>query len=752
MFKVLKYAKKLWYVVVLIFLLLIVQVYGELTLPQFTSDIVDVGIQNQGLEYPIPERISKETMDNLKLFMDDDVWSFVESCYKEGEEEYQVDIASMEKEQYEQLKDDMIVPELMLYFMTSDSEEAKAFQQQIKAGVASGMMTKNQEEQGNEMLAGEVTGQNMAELPLLDMMKLIPKEQLQGMLEEGKKQLEQYPEYMSESMGVRFVSMEYEKLGIDMDDYQMDYLKSMGIKMLQLAVLIMLVSMMVGFLSSRLAASVGRDVRSQVFNKVMSFSNAEMNQFSTSSLITRCTNDVQQIQMLLTMLFRIVLFAPLMGIGSIFKVMETTTKMVWVIVLAVVLIMMLIMVLMLVAMPKFKIMQKLVDGLNLVSREILTGLSVIRAFGREKSEEERFDDASTRLMKTQLFTSRTMALMMPTMMFIMNGVSVLIIWSGAHNIDNGTIQVGDMIAFITYAMHIVISFLMISMVSIMMPRAAVAADRIEEVLQCKNEIVDKEEPVALPETLKGDVAFDHVSFRYPNAKEDALKDISFEARAGQTTAIIGSTGCGKSTLVHLIPRLLDVTKGRITIDGIDIKDMKMKELREQIGFVPQKGILFSGTIASNIRYGNVNASDDLVKDAARIAQATEFIEEKSDKYDASIAQGGNNVSGGQKQRLAIARAIAKNPKIYVFDDSFSALDYKTDVALRRELKNQVGDSTVIIVAQRISTILHADRILVLDDGEIVGCGTHEELMRNNEVYRQIAQSQLSAKDLEEMGC
>ena len=752
MFKVLKYAKKLWYVVVLIFLLLIVQVYGELTLPQFTSDIVDVGIQNQGLEYPIPERISKETMDNLKLFMDDDVWSFVESCYKEGDEEYQIDIASMEKEQYEQLKDDMIVPELMLYFMTSDSEEAKAFQQQIKAGMASGMMTKNQEEQGNEMPAGEVTGQNMAELPLLDMMKLIPKEQLQGMLEEGKKQLEQYPEYMSESMGVRFVSMEYEKLGIDMDDYQMDYLKSMGIKMLQLAVLIMLVSMMVGFLSSRLAASVGRDVRSQVFNKVMSFSNAEMNRFSTSSLITRCTNDVQQIQMLLTMLFRIVLFAPLMGIGSIFKVMETTTKMVWVIVLAVVLIMMLIMVLMLVAMPKFKIMQKLVDGLNLVSREILTGLSVIRAFGREKSEEERFDDASTRLMKTQLFTSRTMALMMPTMMFIMNGVSVLIIWSGAHNIDNGTIQVGDMIAFITYAMHIVISFLMISMVSIMMPRAAVAADRIEEVLQCKNEIVDKEEPVALPETLKGDVAFDHVSFRYPNAKEDALKDISFEAKAGQTTAIIGSTGCGKSTLVHLIPRLLDVTKGRITIDGIDIKDMKMKELREQIGFVPQKGILFSGTITSNIRYGNVNASDDLVKDAARIAQATEFIEEKSDKYDAPIAQGGNNVSGGQKQRLAIARAIAKNPKIYVFDDSFSALDYKTDVALRRELKNQVGDSTVIIVAQRISTILHADRILVLDDGEIVGCGTHEELMRNNEVYRQIAQSQLSAKDLEEMGC
>lgn len=752
MFKVLKYAKKLWYIVVLIFLLLFVQVYGELTLPQFTSDIVDVGIQNQGIEYPVPEKLSKETMDNLKLFMNQEEVLVVDEAYEEKDEEYCVSLTDLTEKQYEQLKDSMMVPELLLYFMTSDDEEAKAFQSQMRENIvqAFGRPTIKQAP-GNTNIPQNMLP-DLENMELLDLIRLMPEEQLAEMMSSGKEQLAEYPDYVSEAMGIRFVAMEYEKLGVNMNDYQMDYLKSMGVKMLILAVLIMLVSMVVGFLSSRLAASVGRDVRSKVFNKVMSFSNAEMNQFSTSSLITRCTNDVQQIQMLLTMFFRIVLFAPLMGIGSIFKVMETTTKMVWVIVLAVVLIMMLIMVLMLVAMPKFKIMQKLVDGLNLVSREILTGLSVIRAFGREKNEEERFDEASTRLMKTQLFTSRTMALMMPTMMFIMNGVSILIIWSGAHNIQNGAIQVGDMIAFITYAMHIVISFLMISMVSIMMPRAAVAADRIEEVLTSENVIVDKTETKKLPENAKGNVVFSHVSFRYPNAKEDALQDISFEALAGKTTAIIGSTGCGKSTLVHLIPRLLDVTQGSISIDGTDIRDMKMEELRKMIGFVPQKGILFSGTIASNIRYGNVDADDELVKEAAEIAQATEFIDEKPEKYESEIAQGGNNVSGGQKQRLAIARAIAKNPKIYVFDDSFSALDYKTDVALRRALKNKVGDSTVIIVAQRISTILHADNILVLEDGEIVGQGTHEELMKNNEVYQQIAQSQLSAKDLKEMGC
>lgn len=737
MFKVLKYAKKLWYIVIFIFLLLIVQVYGELTLPGFTSDIVDVGIQNKGVEYPVPERISCETMEDLKLFLNEEQKKTVEDIYERKGDEYCVTLGDLEETQYETLKDSMLTAEMMLYFFTADSDEAKDIQKQIFS-----YMT--QMGNGNTEIPDDMS--------LLDMVKMMPEEQRKGMVDTYKQQMAEYPDYMTEASGIQFVTMEYEKLGIDMEAYQMDYLKSMGIRMLLLAVLIMAVSMLVGFLSARLAASVGKDVRGRVFKKVMSFSNAEMNQFSTSSLITRCTNDVQQIQNLLTMFFRIVLFAPLMGIGSIFKVMETTTKMVWVIALAVVLILMLIIILMMVAMPKFQIMQKLVDGLNLVSREILTGLSVIRAFGREKNEEERFDEASTRLMQTQLFTTRTMALMMPTMTFIMNGVSVLIIWAGAHNIDRGVMQVGDMIAFITYAMHIVISFLLISMVSIMMPRAAVAADRIEEVLTSKTLILDKEETVKMSADTKGNVAFHHVSFGYPNAKENALRDIDFVAEAGKVTAIIGSTGCGKSTLVHLIPRLFDVTEGSITIDGIDIRDMEMKELRKMIGFVPQKGVLFSGTIASNIRFGNIDASEKLVREAAEIAQATEFIETKPDKYQSEIAQGGNNVSGGQKQRLAIARAIAKEPKIYVFDDSFSALDYKTDTALRRALKEKVGDSTVIIVAQRISTILHADKILVLEDGEIVGQGTHEELMKHNEVYQQIAQSQLSQKDLEGMRC
>jgi len=590
----------------------------------------------------------------------------------------------------------------------------------------------------------------MQDMDILEVIKGMPQEQWAQLTSTFREKMEEYPDYMAEAMGIQFVMEEYEHIGMDMDNYQMDYLKSMGLKMLGFAVLIMLVSILVGLLSSRLAAYTAKDVRSRLFHKVVGFSNAEMNQFSTSSLITRCTNDVQQIQMVLTMTFRIVLFAPIMGIGAIFKVMRTTTSMVWVIVLAVLAVFMIIIVLMVVAMPKFQIMQKLVDGLNLVSREILTGLSVIRAFGREKHEEKRFDDASTRLMKTQLFTSRTMALMMPTMMFVMNGVSVLIVWAGAHKIDTGAIQVGEMMAFLTYAMHIVMSFLMISMVSIMLPRAAVAADRIDEVLNSETLIVDKEETKQLPADSKGNVTFSNVSFGYPNAKEYALKNLNFTARAGETTAIIGSTGCGKSTLVNLIPRLFDVSEGSITIDDVDIRDMEMKDLRKMIGFVPQKGVLFSGTIASNIRFGNVDATEEEVREAAAIAQATEFIDEKPKKYESEVAQGGNNVSGGQKQRLAIARAIAKEPKIYVFDDSFSALDYKTDVALRRALNEKVGNSTVIIVAQRISTILHADKILVLEDGEIVGQGTHEELMADNEVYQQIAASQLSQNDLDSM--
>ncbi len=731
MFKVLKYAKQLWYIMLVILALLFVQVYCELTLPEYTSDIVDVGIQNKGVEYPIPEKMSEDTFETLSLFLTEEESSVVKNAYKKNKDIYEVDLRGLEEEEYDNLEDSMLNPELMLYLFTSDSEEAQAVQQQMFAA------------------AGDTAGA-MQDMDILEVIKEMPQEQWAQLTSTFREKMSEYPDYMAEAMGIQFVMEEYEHIGMDMDDYQMDYLKSMGLKMLGFAVLIMLVSILVGLLSSRLAAYTAKDVRSRLFHKVVGFSNAEMNQFSTSSLITRCTNDVQQIQMVLTMTFRIVLFAPIMGVGAIFKVMRTTTSMVWVIVLAVLAVFMIIIVLMVVAMPKFQIMQKLVDGLNLVSREILTGLSVIRAFGREKHEEKRFDDASTRLMKTQLFTSRTMALMMPTMMFVMNGVSVLIVWVGAHKIDTGAIQVGEMMAFLTYAMHIVMSFLMISMVSIMLPRAAVAADRIDEVLNSETLIVDKEETKQLPADSKGNVTFSNVSFGYPNAKEYALKNLNFTARAGETTAIIGSTGCGKSTLVNLIPRLFDVSEGSITIDDVDIRDMEMKDLRKMIGFVPQKGVLFSGTIASNIRFGNVDASEEEVREAAAIAQATEFIDEKPKKYESEVAQGGNNVSGGQKQRLAIARAIAKKPKIYVFDDSFSALDYKTDVALRRALNEKVGNSTVIIVAQRISTILHADKILVLEDGEIVGQGTHEELMADNEVYQQIAASQLSQNDLDSM--
>lgn len=731
MFKVLKYAKQLWYIMLVILALLFVQVYCELTLPGYTSDIVDVGIQNKGVEYPIPEKISEDTFERLTLFLTEEELSVVENAYRKNKDVYEVNLKSLEEQEYENLEDSMLVPELMLYLFTADSEEAQAVQQQMFAAI------------------GGTTGA-IQDMDILQVIKGMPQEQWAQLISTFREKMEEYPDYMAEAMGIQFATAEYKHIGIDMDDYQMDYLKSMGLRMLGFAVLIMLVSILVGLLSSRLAAYTAKDVRGRLFHKVVGFSNAEMNQFSTSSLITRCTNDVQQIQMVLTMVFRIVLFAPIMGIGAIFKVMNTTTSMVWIIVLAVLAVFMIIIVLMIVAMPKFQIMQKLVDGLNLVSREILTGLSVIRAFGREKYEEKRFDDASTRLMKTQLFTSRTMALMMPTMMFVMNGISVLIVWVGSHKIDMGAIQVGEMMAFLTYAMYIVMSFLMISMVSIMLPRAAVAADRIDEVLNSETLIVDKEETKRLSSDCKGNVTFSNVSFGYPNAKEYALKNLSFTARAGETTAIIGSTGCGKSTLVNLIPRLFDVSEGSITIDDVDIRDMRMKELRKMIGFVPQKGILFSGTIASNIRFGNVDATEDAVREAAAIAQAVEFIDEKPKKYESEVAQGGNNVSGGQKQRLAIARAIAKKPKIYVFDDSFSALDYKTDVALRRALKDKVKNSTVIIVAQRISTILHADKILVLEDGEIVGQGTHEELMANNEVYQQIAASQLSQNDLDSM--
>ena len=561
--------------------------------------------------------------------------------------------------------------------------------------------------------------------------------------------ISEMPGTITEQSAVRFVKDEYSSLGVDMNVLQQNYLLSAGGKMLLIALLMMAVSVTVGFFAATTAAKVGRDLRAGVFKSVVSFSSAEIDRFSTASLITRSTNDIQQIQMVIVMLLRMVIYAPILGIGGVFMVLTTGTGMAWIIALAVIVILAVVLILMKIAMPKFKLMQKLVDKLNLVAREILTGLPVIRAFSREKYEEERFDKANKDLTSAMLFTNRTMTFMMPLMMMIMNLVTVLIIWVGAGQISDGSLQVGDMMAFIQYTMQIIMAFLMICMISVMLPRAAVSASRIDEVLTSETMIHDPKQPLRIPEEGKGKVVFDHVSFRYPGAEEDVLHDISFTAEPGKTTAFIGSTGCGKSTLVNLIPRFYDVTDGKITIDGKDVRDVSQHELREKLGYVPQKAVLFSGDIASNILYGNPDGSEAEMIEAATIAQATEFIDQKKKKYKSPISQGGANVSGGQKQRLSIARAIAKHPDVYIFDDSFSALDYKTDATLRAELKEKTAESTVMIVAQRISTILHADQIIVLEDGQIVGKGTHKELLKNCEAYYQIASSQLSEKELEE---
>ena len=582
---------------------------------------------------------------------------------------------------------------------------------------------------------------------VFDILKMLPQEQLSQMTDKMKDQMDDMPDTIIEQAGISYIKTAYEDLGMDMNQIQFHYLFVTRGKMLALALLGMLASVLVGLLASRVGASTGRDLRGKVFRKVVGFSNNEFDQFSTASLITRSTNDIQQIQMLIVMLLRIVLYAPLIAIGGIYKVFQTNVSMSWIIALAAILIVLVVSVLFIVAMPKFKIMQQLVDKLNLVTREILTGLSVIRAFSTEKHEEERFDKANRDLTKTNLFVNRAMTFMMPVMMVVMNAISVLIVWTGAHGINDGQMQVGDMMAFIQYTMQIIMGFLMLCMISVMLPRAAVAAERVDEVLTSKTIIKDPEQPKHLPKKTEGVLKFNHVSFKYPGADEDVLEDIDFTAHPGQTTAIIGSTGSGKSTLVNLIPRFYDVTEGSITLDGIDIREITQQELRSKLGYVPQKGVLFSGTIGSNIMFGNPDGNEQDMEEAAKIAQATEFIDTKSKKYDSTISQGGGNVSGGQKQRLSIARAIAKHPKLFVFDDSFSALDYKTDVALRKALKEKTSDSTVLIVAQRISTILHAEQIIVLDDGKIAGVGTHQELLKNCEVYQQIAASQLSEAEL-----
>ena len=576
----------------------------------------------------------------------------------------------------------------------------------------------------------------------------VPQEQIQMMLEQADEQKEQISDSIVTQMAVTFVQQEYAAMGEDLDQIQMNYLIRSGLQMLGLALISMLAAVLVTFLASRVAALLGHDLRNMVYRKVISFSSAEMNHFSTASLITRSTNDIQQVQMLMTMVFRIVLYAPIIGIGGITKVLETESGMTWILAVAVAALAVLIVTLLVVAMPRFRKLQTLIDRLNLITREILTGLSVIRAFSTEKHEEERFEEANHRLMKTNLFVNRCMTFMMPLMMLIMNGISVLIVYVGAHHIDEGALQVGDMMAFIQYTMQIIMAFLMISMLSVMLPRASVSAKRITEILETEVSIREPEQPKKPSGDRKGEVEFSHVSFRYPGAEEEVLHDITFTAKKGETVAFIGSTGSGKSTLVNLIPRFFDVSEGSICIDGVDIRDMDIKDLRSRLGYVPQKGVLFSGTIESNLRFGAGEASMEELNKAADIAQASEFIAAKDDGMQSPIAQGGTNVSGGQKQRLSIARAVAKRPEIYIFDDSFSALDYKTDAALRQALKKETSEATTLIVAQRISTILHADKIMVLDNGNVVGSGTHKELLKSCEVYQQIAKSQLSKEELE----
>ena len=737
-----KYAASYWKAMIAILLILVLQAYCDLSLPAYTSDIVNVGIQQGGMEDEVPRQIATEEMEKLLLFVSEDDQQTVMDAYTEDNTSYKKeayvlkDSVAEDEHTLRKLKEILQIPMMMTSGIESGSDTTKQMEEKLKEQMSQGMS------QGMQQSVP------LDDMSMFDLLKMLPAEQRATMVEKIEEQMSEMPDTILDQAAVSFCKSAYKDLGMDMDQTQIHYLLKTGGQMAALALLGMVASIMVAFLASRVGASAGRDLRSGVFHKVVGFSNNEFNHFSTASLITRSTNDIQQIQMLIVMLLRMVLYAPILAIGGVLQVMKTNVSMSWIIGLAVIIIAFVVLLLFLVVMPKFKVLQNLVDKLNLVTREILTGLPVIRAFSTEKHEEERFDDANRTLTKTNLFVNRAMTFMMPVMMLVMNGVSVLIVWTGAHGISDGQMQVGDMMAFIQYTMQIIMGFLMLCMISIMLPRAAVAADRVEEVLKSETMIHDPKQEKHFPEDGKGVLTFNHVSFRYPGADEDVLEDITFTAKPGETTAIIGSTGSGKSTLVNLIPRFYDVTSGDITLDGVDIREVKQHELREKLGYVPQKGVLFSGDIASNIMFGNSHGSDDEMIEAAEIAQATEFIDTKPEKYKSPISQGGSNVSGGQKQRLSIARAIAKHPQVFIFDDSFSALDYKTDVTLRRALAEKTSGSTVLIVAQRISTILHAEQIIVLDEGKVAGKGTHAELLKNCPVYREIAESQLSRKELE----
>ena len=723
--------------VLLILCVLVVQAYCDLSLPTYTSNIVNVGIQQSGIDEEIPENISEEEMNRLLLFVSEDDRQDIQDAYEKSSESFDYDGEVLT------LKDSV----------KSDNEKLDALTEEMKlpmmltAGFENGSDTTKQMEGQLKEQMSQVPG--IEKMSVFDIFGMMDDTQRAAIVDKITEQMDKMPDSILDQAAISYVKSTYEQIGLDTGHMSTVYILKTGAKMLGLAALGMAASILACLMASRVGAKVGRGLRRDTFRKVIGFSNAEFDKFSTASLITRSTNDIQQIQFLTVMILRIVLYAPVMAIGGILKVSKTNVDMFWIIGLAVLLIVMVVAVLFIVVMPKFKIVQNMVDKLNLVSREILTGLPVIRAFHTEKHEEERFDKANKDLTKLNLFVNRAMTFMMPTMMLVMNGITVLIVWVGGHSINDGAMQVGDMMAFIQYAMQIIMSFLMICMISVMLPRAAVSAERVDEVLKSETKIHDPKEPKTLPKNGKGEVAFEHVSFHYPGAEEDVLHDITFTAKPGETTAFIGSTGCGKSTLVNLIPRFYDVTEGKITIDGQDVRDLTQHALRDKLGYVPQKGVLFSGNIASNIMFGNPAGSEQEMTEAAQIAQAVEFIDTKPERYKSPISQGGANVSGGQKQRLSIARAIAKHPDVYIFDDSFSALDYKTDTVLRSALKEKTTDSVVLIVAQRISTILHAEQIIVLDDGKIVGKGTHEELLKTCDTYYQIAASQLSESELKE---
>ena len=774
MLKIFKYIAKYWYFTIIIFILLIGQAYGDLALPQYTSDIIDTGIQNKGVKHILPEKITAKEFEYAKYFMNDEELKLYEDSYEKDGDFYKLTEKSGDK--LDELDSKLIMPIIIDYQMQAiEIETFKKLlwenpQSQvlfIKMNIDKERLTNMSIEDLSKSMGMELTtfekeiensdGEKEKKecIDMRDMIKAMNSMKTEGsadMNEASRKTFATMSKTIGEStlksMGIAWAIERETEAGIDMDAKQKDYLIHSCIKMLAMALILMVIVVLVAYFSAIVGGRLGRDLREQVFSKVLSFSGSEMDKFSTASLITRNTNDIQQVQMVSTLFLRVLLYAPILGVGGVIKAYKTGAGMGWTIGLAVIVVLCLVGTLLITTMPKFKILQTQVDDVNLVARENLTGISVIRAFGREQKSEEKFDVVNKRLTKTQLFVNRAMAAMMPGMMFTMYGINILILWVAAHKIDDGMLQVGTMTAFMTYAIQIIMSFLMISLMSILLPRAGVAAGRIDEVLNTDSTILNPADAKNIKDA-KGVISFNDVHFSYPHADEDVLEGVSFVANPGETTAIIGSTGCGKSTLVNLIPRLYDVTAGSITIDGVDIKNIKLKDLRDLIGFVPQKAVLFSGTIASNLRFGKKDASDEEIIEAADIAQATEFIEEKTDKYESSIAQGGSNVSGGQKQRLSIARAIAKKPKVYVFDDSFSALDMKTDVKLRRKLAEKAKDSTVIIVAQRISTIMKADQILVLDEGKIVGKGTHKELLKNCEEYMEIAKSQLSDKEIED---